>query len=259
MEPAYRVQLEVYEGPLELLYQLVEKEQIDIWDIPIARLTDQYLAYLDTLQQLNIDVAAEFLVMAARLLYIKAKMLLPRPEAAGDEDEEDPRLDLATALFEYKLFKEAAEELARRGEGRWALFPRPEVFRPQAARVYYTDPTGGLTVADLARAFQKLLDGYKPPKPIPIPRAKVDVAQRVAELRRFFARRRKVRFDQLFRGAASRAEVIATFLALLELVRQRVVVARQERPFAPIVIETRSEELLERESEGVHGLQEGGA
>ncbi|MFS8572881.1 MAG: segregation/condensation protein A, partial [Clostridia bacterium] len=82
MEPAYRVQLEVYEGPLELLYQLVEKEQIDIWDIPIARLTDQYLAYLDTLQQLNIDVAADFLVMAARLLYIKAKMLLPRPEAA---------------------------------------------------------------------------------------------------------------------------------------------------------------------------------
>lgn len=239
METAYRVQLEVYEGPLELLYQLVEKEQIDIWDIPIARVTEQYLAYLDTLQQLNIDIAAEFLVMAARLLYIKAKMLLPRPRDASEDDpEEDPRLDLATSLFEYKLFREAAEELARMGAGRWELYPRPEVFRPRQEAVYI-DPAGGVSIADLARAFQKVLAAYKPPKPIPIPRIKVDVGERVAELRQLFARTRRIQFDKLFRGAASRPEVIATFLALLELMRQGVVTARQERPFAPIVIEAR--------------------
>jgi len=241
VETAYRVQLEVYEGPLELLYQLVEKEQIDIWDIPIARLTEQYLAYLDTLQQLNIDVAAEFLVMAAKLLYIKAKMLLPKPEnpAQEGEEEEDPRLDLATSLFEYKLFKLAAEELARLGQGREELFARPEAFRPRHAKVYYTDPAGGVTVADLARAFQKVLEGYKPPKPIPVPQKRVDVAERVAELRRLFVRVRRIRFEKLFRGAASLPDVIATFLALLELMRQGVVTARQEKPFAPIVIETR--------------------
>lgn len=239
METAYRVQLEVYEGPLELLYQLVEKEKIDIWDIPIARLTEQYLAYLDTLQELNIDVAAEFLVMAARLLYIKAKMLLPKPERAPGEEEEDPRLELAASLYEYKLFKEAAEMLARMAQERAGLFPRPQAFRPQAAKPYYPDPAGGATLADLVRAFQRVLERHKAAKPIPIPRVKVDVGEKVAELKALFARTRRIPFDKLFRQGATVAEVIATFLALLELVRQGIVAARQERPFAPILIEAR--------------------
>ena len=251
METAYRVQLEVYEGPLELLYQLVEKEQIDIWDIPIARVTEQYLAYLDTLQQLNVDVAAEFIVMAARLLHIKAKMLLPRENDEGaDDEEQDPRLDLAASLYEYKLFKEAALELARMADGRWGLYPCPEVVRPPGGKVEYKDPIGGISIVDLARAFQRLLEGYKPSKAIPVPRVKVDVGVRMAELRALFAKKRRVRFERLFRKDASRPEVIATFLALLELMRQGVVTAKQERPFAPIVIEAK---VAEDEPQGIGG------
>lgn len=242
MESSYRVQLDVYEGPLELLYQLVEKEQIDIWDIPIARVTEQYLAYLDTLEQLNIDIAAEFIVMAARLLHIKAKMLLPRPqEEASDDGAEDPRLDLAMSLYEYKLFKEAAAELARMADGRWGLFPRPDVFRPRNVKVHYKDPIGGIGVIELARAFQKLLEGHRPEKPVLVPRVKIDVGLRMAELRQLFGRRRRIRFDRLFQKSASRAEVIATFLALLELMRQGVVTAKQEEPFAAIVIEAKED------------------
>ncbi len=245
MESGYRVQLEVYEGPLELLYQLVEKEQIDIWDIPIARVTEQYLAYLDTLEQLNIDIAAEFIVMAARLLYIKAKMLLPRPPSSpGEDEEEDPRLDLAMSLFEYKLFKEVAQELARMAEGRWGLYPRPDVFRPQNAKVIYKDPAGGMSVIDLARAFQKVLDGYQREKSVPVPRIKVDVGARMLELRRILVQRRRIRFQRLFPRSAARAEVIATFLAVLELMRQGVVTARQEKPFGTIIVELKEAQDL---------------
>lgn len=248
VQSIYHVELEIYEGPLELLYRLVEQQKIDIWDIPIARITEQYLAYLETLKQLNIDIAAEFIVMAARLLHIKARMLLPKDPEQGDEEDEDPRLDLATSLFEYKLFKEAAHELARMAEGRWGLYPRPEAFRPKPGRIEYKDPAGGIGIADLARAFQRILEGYKPPKEIPVPRAKVDVAVRVAELRQFFARKKRVRFERLFHRSASRPEVIATFLALLELVRQGLVIARQEGPFAPIMVEVREQAELGFES-----------
>lgn len=242
MERGYRVQLDVFEGPLDLLCHLVEEEKIDIWDIPIARITEQYLAYLDAMRVLDIDVAAEFVVMAARLLYIKARMLLPRsPEEEAAGEEEDPRLDLALLIMEYKLYREAARELADREAARRLLFARPEVYAPRRAGVRYLDPVGSATARDLCKAFQRILAAYQPPKPIPVPSVKVSVTEKVRSLRSLFARKRRVVFHALFEGVPSRAEVIATFLALLELVRQGVVRASQPSPFGPIVIEAREE------------------
>lgn len=244
MDPVYHVKLEVFEGPLDLLYHLVEEEEIDIWDIPIARITEQYLAYLDAMRELNIEVAGEFLVMAARLLYIKAKMLLPEtPNADGAEDEDDPRMDLAAALLEYKLFKEAAGRLGELGEGRWAFVGRPPEVAPQGIRPVFDDPAGGRGAVDLAKAFARVLSSLRPPKPIPLPRAFVSVAEKVSQLRQLFTRRRRVAFDSLFSRDAGRPEVIATFLALLELIRRGVLAARQDGLFGPITIERAESEI----------------
>lgn len=241
VESAYRVKLDVFEGPMDLLYHLVQQEEIDIWDIPIAHITQQYLAYLDALRELDIEVAGEFLVMAARLVYIKGRMLLPDERDPDAEDEEgDPRLDLAAALLEYALFKEAAGRLGERGEGRWAILPRPEVYAPQNVKPAYDDPTGGMGVNELAQAFRKALASMRPPRPIPRPYNKVSVAQKVASLRQLFTRQRRVRFEALIKEQESRPEVVATFLALLELVRRGYLVAMQESVFGPIEIERRA-------------------
>lgn len=238
MTEAYQVKLEVFEGPLDLLYHLVQKEEIDIWDIPIARITQQYLQYLDAMRELDIEVAGEFLVMAARLLYIKARMLLPEVKESTDESEgDDPRLDLAAALLEYALFKEAAARLGERAEGRDALFPRPEVYAPKAQAPQYKDPTGGVSADALAKAMARVLAAMKPPGPVAAPSVKVSVAEKVSSLRRLFARRRSMSFDALFEGETSRPEVVATFLALLELIRRGYLLAKQERIFGPILIE----------------------
>lgn len=238
----YRVRLDVFEGPLDLLCHLVEEAEIDIWDIPIARITEQYLAYLDSMRRLDIEVAGEYLVWAARLIHIKARMLLPEEPApeAEDESEEDPRLELAYRLMEYKLFRQAAEELAARGAGREGLFSRPPEVEPRP-KATYPDSAGGLTPADLARAFRRILAAHRPSRELPIPRARVSVPEKILSLRRLFLRKKRMRFDAVFSGAASRGEVIATFLALLELVRQGFLSANQEGPFQPIFIRLRED------------------
>lgn len=255
MPEGYRVQLEVFEGPLDLLYHLVENDEIDIWDIPIARITEQYLAYLDVLHRLDIEVAGEFLVMAARLLHIKASMLLPDEGAPEDDEaEEDPRADLAARLMEYKLYKEAARQLGDKGEGRWALTPRPDVYAPRPRGNRYIDPVGGVSLKELAKAFRTVLTTRRPQREVPIPHVKVSVADRVVALRRLFSRKHRVTFSSLFSESASRPELIATFVALLELIRQGLLAANQEGVFGPIVIErresqdqvTRSDEASER-------------
>lgn len=243
MPATYRVKLEIFEGPFDLLYHLVQKDEIDIWDIPIARVTDQYLSYLDAMRELNVEVASEFVVMAARLLRIKARMLLPEERKVDEEDNgEDPRLDLAAALMEYALFKEAAARLDELGQGRWAFMPRPEVYAPPESKPVYDDPAGGVGAVDLAKAFANVLASVDKQRPIPIPYSPVSVAEKVASLHRLFTRRRQVAFSQLFPKGASRPEVVATFLALLELIRRGHVYAEQSSVFGPIQIYRREED-----------------
>lgn len=238
----YHVRLDTFEGPMDLLYHMVHKEQIDIWDIPIAKLTEEYLAYLDTLQQFDIEPAAEFVVMAARLLHIKAKMLLPivSKDDSSESEEEDPRLDLAIDLYTYALFKQAAGALEQLGTDRDRLFPRPEVYRAPFSGHHYPDPAVGTEIHDLTAAFRRVLMARKEEPRVHVPRVKVSVPDKINALRRLFYRRNRVSFDDLFRRRKSKPVIIATFLALLELIRQGFVRAIQQDKSTSIVIVRRS-------------------
>lgn len=231
------VRLDAFEGPLDLLLYLIRREEVSIYDIPIARITEQYLAYIADLSDLDIDRAAEYLVMAATLLQIKARTLLPRPprpepEPEGTwEEEEDPRAELVRQLELYALYKEAARELARR--------------EAQAQRVWtrgwYPEPPGGppplvgVTLEDLVAAFRQVLEAESSWREVP--RQEIPLREKV---RQILARVREcpggVRFHELFDRRASRLEIVVTFLALLELVRQRKVVAEQRQVFGEIWI-----------------------
>lgn len=233
----YTVVLDVFEGPLDLLLHLITRQQLDIADIPIARVTEQYLAYLDAMAELDLDVASEFLVMAATLMEIKARMLLPAPPPAAEGEEEplDPRAELVARLVEYRRYKEAAEALARRQEA-WSR----RVLR--AGPGWETGPacegTGldGVTLLDLLDAFQAVLARTGPAAVREVRRPEISIRQRMAQLLRRLRRHRQgLPFSALLRGRrVTRGEVVVTFLALLECVRRGYVVVQQALPFAEI-------------------------
>ncbi|BDG59965.1 segregation and condensation protein A [Caldinitratiruptor microaerophilus] len=231
------VRLENFEGPLDLLLYLIRKEEVSIHDIPIARIAEQYLAYIADLSDVEIDRAADFLVMAATLLDIKARMLLPRPPrpegeaGAEDGEDEDPRAELARQLEAYQRFKELAAELRRREEAAGRSYPRgwyPEAPRGPA-------PLVGVSLADLVAAFRALLEERGAWREVP--RETVTLRDKLREiLQRLGRSPAGVPFRSLFRPGAGRLEILVTFLALLELVRQQRARAVQERPFAEILI-----------------------
>jgi len=226
-----RFQLEIFEGPLDLLLHLIKKSEVDVHDIPIATITDQYLGYLQLFEQLNLDLAGEYLVMAATLMQIKSRMLLP-PAEGDEEEEEDPREDLVRQLEEYQRFRAAAGQLADRD-----ILDR-DVFRrsPQAAEerdARELPPLRELELADLVDALREVL------KRLPEEAAHEIVGERIAIADRIPVILERLRvgdveFASLFADRGSRREVISTFLALLELVRMRAVRALQAERFGPI-------------------------
>jgi segregation and condensation protein A len=233
---AYQVKLPVFEGPLDLLLHLIREHRVDIYDIPIALITRQYLEYLDLLQELNLSVAGEFLVMAATLVQIKSRMLLPReeqPESA--EPEEDPREELVRRLLEYQRFKDAAEELEDR-EAAWRdVFRREPTAMPQVEIEEYE--LGELSVFDLLTSLREVLDRVPDQTIMEVTIETLTVRDRMtAIIERFDAmpEGERVRFHQLFDAAATRTAVIVTFLALLELVKMHVLGLRQTSPNAEI-------------------------
>ena len=241
MEAEYKVKLEVFEGPLDLLLYLIKKDEVDIYDISIERITSQYLEYLDAFQMLHIDLAGEFIVMAANLLYIKSRMLLPVDQQLPeeDEDENDPRWDLIRQLVEYKKFKEAAAALQTREAIAANLFPRipatPEP-DPEAKLVI-----GEVGIFDLIRAFQKVLkrlDG-KQEDLTEIFEEHFTVSQKIDFILRVTNDTTSVRFQELFTDAASRTEMVVTFLALLELIRLKQLCICQNEAFGEILINRR--------------------
>jgi segregation and condensation protein A len=235
---AYQVKLPVFEGPLDLLLHLIKEHRVDIYDIPIALITKQYLEYLDLLKELNLSVAGEFLVMAATLVQIKSRMLLPReeqPESA--EAEEDPREELVRRLVEYQRFKDAAEALEDR-EAAWRdVFRREPAPLPQVELEEYE--LGELSVFDLLTALRDVLDRVPDPTIMEVTVETLTVRDRMtAIIERFDAmvEGERVRFHELFEGAATRTAVIVTFLALLELVKMHVLGLRQSSPSAEIEV-----------------------
>jgi segregation and condensation protein A len=230
-----RVRLEVFEGPLDLLLHLVRQERLDIHDIPIARITEQYLAYLDVMKALDLDVAGEFLVMAATLLYIKSRSLLPvhDDEAEGEEDPETLRAELSRRLVEYERMKEAA---ARLGE-------RPLLGRDVFVRDFLGEeiPEGEvllaeLSLADLISAFKDVLERIPDREAVEVFADRLPMADAIAFLLDRVREEGAIRFDRLVEEFTTRHEIISFFLGILELIRLRTVRAYQATPMGLITI-----------------------
>lgn len=228
------VQLEIFEGPLDLLLHLIKKNEVSITDIPIATITEQYLSTLELIQSLNLDVAGEFLVMAATLIHIKSRMLLP-PGEEEDEEEEggDPREELTRRLLEYQRFKEAAEELEKREILRRDVFVRPSEVPDEMESVGFE----GLSLFDLISALRHVLDRFPEERVHEVTLERISVREKMSSLLDDLQRRGKVIFQSLFEAAVSRLEVVVTFLAMLELVKIRAIRVAQEEREGPIVIE----------------------
>ncbi len=231
------VLLSVFEGPLDLLLYLTDREEIDIFDIPIERITGQYLEYLRALDSMNIEVAGEFLVMAAQLMEIKSRLLLPQPEQPAVEDEEvgDPRAQLIQRLLEYRRYKAVAEELRARAEAQKYVFSRAEVVPANGngnGNGHHERPFLTLekvSTFDLWAAFQSVLNRVKEPVTGQVVRPRFTVAQKIAAVAAQLKWSREgMRFVELFAEDVSRAEMIVTFLALLELIRLHRVRVVQE-------------------------------
>jgi segregation and condensation protein A len=231
----YKVRLEQFEGPLDLLLFLIKKEEIDIYDIPISVITEQYLAYISVLEFLNLELAGEFLVMAATLMRIKARMLLPR-ETLDEEELEDPREQLVSQLLEYQRFKQAASDLEAMEYQRAMLFPRPELEWDGAEPAEEMD----YNLFDLIVALKAVLDRAEE-RPMEIAVEEVVIEDKMEFLLERIQPGQRVPFADLFDEAATAIDIIVTFLALLELLRLGTLRFRQTKSFGTIHIYRRSE------------------
>ena len=235
MESDYKVKLEVFEGPLGLLLYLIKKEEVDIYDIPIERITTQYMEYLTLMQMLNLEVAGEFLVMAASLMYIKSRMLLPVDQQvcdAEEEDGEDPRWELIRQLVEYKKFKDAALQLGRREQEQSNIFVRTG---DAGIEVDQEIPLAEVGIFDLINAFNDVLKKASSRNDFrEIIEEKFTVSDKIEEILYTLRDRSELIFGDLFAQAQSRTEIVVTFLALLELIRLKRLKVRQESAFGEI-------------------------
>jgi segregation and condensation protein A len=229
-----RVQVEIFEGPLDLLLHLIKKNEVSISDIPIATITEQYLATLEVMQAFNLDVAGEFLVMAATLIHIKSRMLLPLTDAEDDEEEgADPREELVRRLLEYQRFKDAADQLERREVLTRDVFvrsvaPAEEVPAPAFREV---------SVFELLTALKQVLDRLPKDVVHEVMLDRITVREKMTLLLDHLHAQGKTLFESLFAGVKTRMEVVVTFLAMLELVKVRAIRIFQEEATGPIQIE----------------------
>ena len=243
---------EVYEGPLDLLLDLIRKQDIDIYDIPIARITAQYLAYVEKLRELEVNIAADFIYMAAVLIHIKSKTLLPRDPLAAAE-QEDPRAELVNRLVEHEKFKSAAQMLLQKQQIEDAVRTNPAIREFMEAEG--TDPEMAADVIDLVKTFQQILERARTRPLIQVDEETVTVAQMIEYVRRRLSLEdRPVRLKQMLRAIESRQALVCMFLALLELVRLQAVQLRQDRLFGEILL--RKHEQFEAVMAGEAGVRD---
>jgi segregation and condensation protein A len=226
---------DVYNGPLDLLLDLIRKQDIDIYDIPIAKITAQYLAYVEKLRELDVNVAADFIYMAAVLIHIKSKMLLPRDPVANSEELEDPRTELVNRLIEHEKFKAAAQMLLQKQHVEDAVWSNPNIKEFMDAEG--TEPEMAVETIDLVKTFQQVLDRLRNRPIIQVNEETVTVGQMIEYLRRRLAlEERPLRLKMLLRNIASQHALVCMFLALLELVRLQAIQLRQDRLFGEILV-----------------------
>ncbi len=229
---SYKVKLDVFEGPLDLLLYLIKKNEIDIYDIPIAAITEQYLEYLELMRMLDLNIAGEFLVIAATLIHIKSKMLLPPDEKElFPEEEEDPREELVRRLVEYKKFKEVAGILHDLEGQRKKMFTRDIPFEVEPGEVFFE-----ASLFDLITAFTRVLKDV--PKDIfqEIIKDEFTVEQKVHDILHRLVVTPAISLFELFKNSKNKTEIIATFLAVLELIRLKEIIVVQKQNFSDIEI-----------------------
>jgi len=234
----YKVKFEVFEGPLDLLLYLIKKEEVDIYEVNLTKLATQFIEYIELMRILDLEIAGEFVVMAATLMYIKSRELLPVDQQVlpeGEDEEEDPRWELIRRLVEYKKFKDAAARLQTLEVQQENRFPRLPM-KPE----FETEPSAGhgeVSLFDLINAVNAVLQRVSQREELrDIFDDKWTVSEKIEVLMRLIRERAEVRFSELFETAMSRSEVVVTFLALLELIRLRQVIATQPQPFGEIFI-----------------------
>lgn len=234
-ELPYQVRIENFEGPLDLLLHLIKKNEINIYDIPVAIIAQQYLEYLEAMEELNLNVAGDFLVMAATLLHIKSRMLLPVDETADDdEDGPDPREELVRRLLEYKAFKEAARQLDHQEKVWREIFWREHAL--SVTEVEEELPLENVSLFDLVDALKEVLERNPSSRLIEIVPDNLTVRERMNLMLEMLEGKESVSFAALFEGSSHRMVVVVTFMALLELMRLRVVHVFQGETFGPILV-----------------------
>jgi segregation and condensation protein A len=238
---AFPIKLDRFEGPLDLLLHLIKKSEVNIHDIPIATITAQYLDAIGLLQELNLDIAGEFLVMAATLIHIKSKMLLPRPETAAnvEGEEEDPRDALVRRLLEHQKFKAAAGLLHEREQLRAAQWLRPDARVPELSGDEY-EPELEVDLFTLLTAFQAVVQRAKQRPKMVLPAEQLSMEARIDQLLARLSETQACGFEDLFADIEDRSGLIVTFLALLEMIRLKLVRVFQSGSFGPIRVYKRS-------------------
>jgi segregation and condensation protein A len=230
---SYKIKLDIFEGPLDLLLYLIKRDDVNIYDIPIAKITEQYLQYLELMRLLDLDIASEFLVMAATLLEIKSKMLLPKAEQLVEAEEFDPRLDLVNRLLEYQKYKQVADELRKRESVYREIFARPgEALPPEPDNELYFEAS----LFDLISAFTKALKEVPKEVFYEIIKDEFTIEQKIHDILRLLLNTAHVSLEDLFTKAKNKLEIVATFLAILELIRLQEIIVQQKGLFGEIFV-----------------------
>lgn len=230
---------ELYEGPLDLLLDLIRKQDINIYDIPIAKITAQYLAYVERIREFDVNVAAEFIYMAAVLIQIKSRMLLPRDPLAPAGTQDDPRSELVNRLLEHEKFKAAAQMLLQKQQIEDAVVSNPSL--KEFIDAEGTEPELAADVIDLVKTFQQILDRARNRPVIEVDEETVTVGQMIQYLhRRLSIEERPVRLKQMLRNVPSRQALVCMFLAMLELVRLQAIQVRQDHVFGEVLVRKHS-------------------
>jgi len=232
---SYEIKLDIFEGPLDLLLYLIRKNEIDIYNIPIALITEQYLAYIEMMRSLNLDLAGEYLVLASTLIHIKSKLLLPPDESEGEEEEgEDPRAELVHQLLEYQIFKEAALSLENRPLLERDVFTRGAPGEAPSAAEEEGEAMIEVGVFELVAAFRRIIAGFDRPEELEIDAEKMSLADRINEIMEMLSEKQQMTFVELIGDRTDRRRIVYTFLAILELMKLRMIRAYQSGPFGAI-------------------------
>lgn len=233
----YEVRIDAFEGPLDLLLHLIKESKVDIWDIKIVDITDQYLNYIQSMESLNLNIASEYLVMASELMEMKSKMLLPRYHEESEEEEIDPREQLIHKLIEYQKYKEMTKNFKELEEVRHEFYTKA----PESLKEYVDEGTvigSDVTLDDLMKAFEKFLQRKKFDKPLSttVTKKEITVEERRTSIRNILQKKKKVDFFELFEEV-TKEYIVVTFLAVLEMAKKQELIIYQENNFDNIICE----------------------